>query len=422
MSTNQIEKRILNQKVRLILDFPYWGVAAANLEVIADPACKTFYTDGEVIGYNPEYASSLDDEELLGVLAHETQHVISGHCFRGIGKNPEIWNEACDYPVNSLCIENGMKLPKGILLNPEYGKKFAEEVYYLLCQQQNETQSAKPDGKQNAGCENQSSTASPQSSGADSNTSQGDQSDTDRNETTPTDSSDPEGSKPSVQPYIGEVRQNPDETLPEKWKQITLGAARIAAGKGKLPGGIKRAFMEVCAPDVDYKSLTYMFMHTVSQNDYSWRKANLTYLYQGFYAPSLTDESLGPIVFANDCSGSVSDFQMGEAFNLIKRLHADTRPERLTILHFDDKINNIEVYERNDLIDKMVPIGTGGTDFRPIFEQISTDDSPIAGLIILTDLEGTFPEIQPEYPVLWLCNKRNVTAPFGQTVYLDTRN
>jgi hypothetical protein len=50
---NKIHKRIENQKIALILDYIMWGIAASLLILKEDRECETFYTDAEVIGYNP---------------------------------------------------------------------------------------------------------------------------------------------------------------------------------------------------------------------------------------------------------------------------------------------------------------------------------------------------------------------------------
>ena len=77
--------------------------------------------------------------------------------------------------------------------------------------------------------------------------------------------------------------------------------------------------------------------------------------------------------------------------------------------------------------------GGGGTDFRPVFDlidnpnsqlstlnsQLSDPDEPPVCVVYLTDLDGSFPAKEPEYPVLW-CVPPGVNAnrkiPFGEIV------
>ena len=39
--------------------------------------------------------------------------------------------------------------------------------------------------------------------------------------------------------------------------------------------------------------------------------------------------------------------------------------------------------------------------------------------IYITDMEATFPEREPEYPVLWISTKGIKEAPFGEVILLN---
>ena len=45
--------------------------------------------------------------------------------------------------------------------------------------------------------------------------------------------------------------------------------------------------------------------------------------------------------------------------------------------------------------------GGGGTDFRPVFDWVVKEGIEPDCVVYLTDLMGTFPAHQPEYPVIW---------------------
>ena len=65
--------------------------------------------------------------------------------------------------------------------------------------------------------------------------------------------------------------------------------------------------------------------------------------------------------------------------------------------------------------------GGGGTDFCQPFDrakELDEEGEPIAGLIYLTDLIGSFPE-PPNFPTLWLNITKDTLAPFGRTVFFD---
>jgi len=66
---------------------------------------------------------------------------------------------------------------------------------------------------------------------------------------------------------------------------------------------------------------------------------------------------------------------------------------------------------------KLNPVGGGGTDFRPPFEYLESEDIIPAAAIYLTDGECySFPE-EPDYPVMWIIdNKRTADPPFGEVI------
>ena len=70
--------------------------------------------------------------------------------------------------------------------------------------------------------------------------------------------------------------------------------------------------------------------------------------------------------------------------------------------------------------DVPVPVGGGGTDFRPFFEaleerQIGPFDEQAHLAVYLTDGFGCFPDTEPDVPMLWLAP----TGSFGDFPWGD---
>jgi predicted metal-dependent peptidase len=78
---------------------------------------------------NPQFP--LDDEEMRFVMAHELLHVGLRHQARCQGRDPYLWNVACDYVINGWLheMEIGTAPAVGILFDPELKGVSAEEVY-----------------------------------------------------------------------------------------------------------------------------------------------------------------------------------------------------------------------------------------------------------------------------------------------------
>lgn len=436
-------KRIESQKIVLMFDFIMWGIAASLLKLVPDDTCKTCYTDAEVLGFNPAFIDNISDPELLFVLSHEVLHVLLGHCFRVNGKDLDDWNAACDYVVNLILVDLGLKAPESILLDEKYRGMSAEEVYYFLRKdrdQQHQKRSQQKQSTQGQGSGQNSPKPSQShsqnqekgnkqissSSSAHSGTNEDDCANSvpdgsvlARSEQAG-DQSEAEESAESRRGF-GEIRANDNRDLEKQWQYQAVIAAAQAKQRGQLSGSLRRIIVDANSLEIDFVGLSYLFVQKLDASDYTWTRPNRNYLPQGIYVPSLHTKRLGPMFFGNDASGSISDFQQACSQKLLINLMNDTRPESLTVIHFDAKVQKVETFEEFDDI-SISPVGGGGTDFRPVFEEISKSDIEPAGLIILTDLEGEFPNKEPDYPVLWISTTPNRKAPFGETVFLDLRS
>jgi predicted metal-dependent peptidase len=87
-------------------------------------------------------------------------------------------------------------------------------------------------------------------------------------------------------------------------------------------------------------------------------------------------------------------------------------------MYTDAKVHKVEEFDPEEAEVQFHPVGGGGTSFIPVFEEIEKRDIKPALLIYFTDLLGRFPEVAPNYPVLWVSTNENAVAPFGETTYL----
>jgi predicted metal-dependent peptidase len=92
-------------------------------------------TDMEKLYVNEAWVETLNDDEVLGVLAHETMHIALAHGIRLMGRDHTIWNFACDFAINLVLQETGFTLPKGGLLDDKYKEMSADQIYELLMKQ-----------------------------------------------------------------------------------------------------------------------------------------------------------------------------------------------------------------------------------------------------------------------------------------------
>ncbi|MFT0173406.1 DUF2201 family putative metallopeptidase [Paraburkholderia mimosarum] len=393
-----MDPRISKQRSALVLDQPFFGSLALRLKVVEDPACKTFWVDGESLGYNPAFLATLNDLECRGILAHEILHVANGHCFRQGPRDADRWNDACDYAINPVVKQAGFVLPSPHLDDARFHGKSAEEIYAVLTQEARQKEKEKSGGKPGANAPDGQKTPA---NGAN------------------TPSAAPE---PDAPPSCGEVRPYPGPDMPVKeaeWKVATLQAAKAAKMRGALPGSLASLVDAATEPSVDWRAILMRFAQQVTNDDYSWAMPNRRYLHMGLYLPSLHSPAVGDAVFVRDSSGSVFDETQAQFAAEVINVAEVVRPARLIVMDCDTRVTQVQVFERGDPIELAPVKGGGGTSFVDPFRRLEEEGISPAFLVYLTDMDGRFPDVTPSYPVLWASTtplNRVAPAPFGEMV------
>lgn len=405
---DQQAKRMTAARATLILDQPFFGTLALQMPLVADPTTPTAWTDGTRIGYNPAYTATLTGQQLQGLLCHEVLHPALGHNWRRDGRDPQQWNEAADYAINPQVQDAGLILPPNALIDASFAGQPAEQIYAARFRPQPQPKPGDDqDDQDDEDGDNNGDNPDPAGQGKPGNPGPG--------QAPPA---------PDAPPAPGEVRDAPADGPTEAEQKVkVIQAAQAARMQGKLPGGIARLVDELKRSKVDWKSLLRQFVQQTAAADYSWSQPNRRYMAAGLYLPSLRSESMPAIAAGIDASGSISQDEFNDYAAELSAILDECQPEELVTIPFDTRVKSAEVghYRPGDTI-KIETQAGGGTDFRPVFEHIETDGIAPACLIMLTDLEGSFPNEPPEYPVLWISTNPNkeYEAPFGLTVPMDS--
>ncbi len=127
-------------KAWFLAAYPLLGSLAAAFEIVEDAALcvrmnvavAAVSPSRREIYLNP--AAGLSEAELRFVMAHEFLHVGLGHGERRQGRDPYLWNVACDYAINDWLVEMRVgAFPQiGGLLDPELRGLSAEAIYALI--------------------------------------------------------------------------------------------------------------------------------------------------------------------------------------------------------------------------------------------------------------------------------------------------
>jgi predicted metal-dependent peptidase len=119
-----------------VSSYPLLGGIAAGIELVADAELARAHgistaavnADAGEIYINPLRRHT--DEEWRFVLAHEMLHAALRHADRRGGRDPYLFNVACDYVINGWLREMRVgDMPEGLLHDPALAGLSAEEVY-----------------------------------------------------------------------------------------------------------------------------------------------------------------------------------------------------------------------------------------------------------------------------------------------------
>lgn len=125
---------------RLTSHHPLLGALAVNFTLSEDRRLCQLHdirvaaidVGNRTVWINP--TAGLNDAECLFVLTHELLHAGLNHASRRRGRDPFLWNAACDFVINGWLIEMGIGEPPtlGMLHDPELAGCSAEEIYDRL--------------------------------------------------------------------------------------------------------------------------------------------------------------------------------------------------------------------------------------------------------------------------------------------------
>jgi predicted metal-dependent peptidase len=382
-------------KVKLLLNYNYFapfilGMTINRSDELYRSMGSPAHTDGKSITVSPaffeEKCSSVDEASFVYV--HETYHNIFLHPFR-LKNIPEadwtLYKMAADFVINSLCKEQGFDVKtcanpsvancraqkcEHYLYDPQFKGMTTEEVLAILKKDPN----MQPQGGGGKGkCPNCFDKAS--------------------------------GNEAEQQKAIQDIVAK------------TKTASELARKMGKGLAGIEG---QIAAETLHIPHITDMLNQfvTVSKRsgELSWTRPNRRYLSQGIVMPSLHEESFGKIGVIVDSSGSVAH-KIAEFLGHINGIIEDIKPSEVVMLVGGDKVDHRFEYSQEDfpIPSHQVWYG-GGTDFRPLLAAME-EEAPEC-VIYLTDMEGSFPEIPPNYPILWASIYKDSVAPFGLICYV----
>ena len=422
---------------QIITNYGFFAELLFNLNIIeAGPneGIDTMATDAKSIAYSPDFVKKLTEPEVIFVLIHEIMHNANFHFARMSGRDPRLWNCAADYAIN-LQIDDmikdlktsNIKTPNEILLDQKYRNMNAEMIYDLLVKESQQKDGSGKSGQQGSGSNKTGQggqSGVPQTAGG---TPQGDirkPGSLDGKGTIVV-----EGNK-----EFGDAQTT--EELEKKWQDGLSQAAVKHAGTGS--SSLDRFLRKVNKPKINWRAELKKFVATVyDQLDYAY--SNRRYIWQDIHVPGAKEvdtSSFEHVVIAIDTSGSITEDTLQKFGAEMLKLFKQYKIHDVTVIWCDSQIpkNGVQQFKVADAsfkLDKLRPVGGGGTSFKPPFEWVKNNllkkGKVPAFMIYFTDAYGEAPNIG-EYGirgyanrVLWVITENDQAnhIKFGKKIYID---
>lgn len=371
--------RMQKARARMLIKHPFFATLLMSTPMVETRDVPTAGTDMAKLYVNPDFIDSLpNDEQVLGLLAHEVMHIALEHGLRLQGRNPLVWNIAADFAINLVLNETGFELPEGGCLDHKYKGMSADQIYDLL-QKQVDKAKGKGKGKGKAGG---SGDGLPELGGTGQDLMQ------------PDTNGDP----------AQEAR------LRRSVQQRVAQAANVARMAGKLSGELERLVGEILDPKVPWKDLLRDYMTRISKDDEAWNRRNRRF--QNVYLPARYSEKMGEIVMIGDTSGSIGNDELKQYMGEAGAIAEDVHPERIHILWADTRVAGHQVFEEGQPLTPE-PKGGGGTDMRVPLDKAEELNPEI--VVLFTDGYTPWPKVEPPYPLI-VCCTTDVECPIGLVV------
>lgn len=366
-----LETRLKKANVKLIRHPEtclYGGVILMGETSISDNKsdCPTAYTDGLNKRYGREFMAKLSDEEIAGVVLHETLHVMLKHIPRHkdlMKENGRLANIAMDYVVNDIIMniqdKKLCKLPADCFYDPMFHDWSVRRVYEYLKKEQEQ---GKGGGR-------------------------------------PQESFDEHSDELVASAGAEEIK-----SISDKVDEAIHQGGTLA---GRFGVKIPRVIQDLMKPEIDWREVLQDFWtaHVRGADEYTWRKFNKRRVADDIYLPSAINETIGEVILAIDTSGSISNKDIAKVASRIQELCDTLPPERIRILWWDTEVHGEQTFEGNysEIVRMLKPMGGGGTKASCVSDYIVKNNLNADCMVMFTDGHVEDPvKWQTMIPAIWI--------------------
>ena len=394
--TLNTEERISRARVQLQKQNSFWAYLSLFLKF---KECKKGEMLQDTMGvdekgnvyYVKEFVDSLNDDELIGLITHEINHLVFLTGLRRKNRDHERWNVASDLVINSILKNNNFTLPAGGIIPDDNNEinlgfkiikncneKIAEEIYDELPKMKMKgcvyvIGEGKSSGKELG----KAIDVHLEGKGKDGKKGKG-----------------------------KELSPNEAKELGKEWNRRVQEAITVSKMKGDIPAGMERLVGELHKEEIDWKTLLQNFITNQIPYDYSYQFPHKKSVSLGIYTPCVLKEKIELAVMI-DLSGSIGQEEYADFISEIIGI-CKAYQERLTMRIFSHDVDCYDngIIENGNIesVKKMQLKGGGGTSFETPLKYLKDNNINPKCLIWLTDGYGDSFE-KPNFPILWILTK-----------------
>lgn len=362
----------------MMTHYPFFGSLALRLPLVPrmvdDIAC-----DGETIFYNPKWAATARAESVLEGIARSCLACALKHHTRRGDRDRKAWQRASNLVTAPILRDSGLTTDDG-------GMNCSVEQAYV-----------EPDGGDDGGgdCAVGKVLDHPRLDG------DGDGGDDGKDRET--------------------VRREIEAEVDRQMIQSNQVANAMKQSSAKQAGdetdAIEELIRSLGRAKTPFADFLRQFVVQNGNRDYSWSRPNRRHIDGGLYLPSIHSESMPPVIFLVDVSGSLSTEKLGIVWRELRDTCITVQPESVIVVQHDTVVHKIDAYDCDELPLELDAEGRGGTSFVDCYRKLE-QLPPAACVIHFSDLEcSDFPEQPPTVPVLWArIDGGGEEPPFGTII------
>jgi predicted metal-dependent peptidase len=379
--------KIIVARVGLLLRHPFFGNLATRMGIKeADDWLPTAATDGRNIYFNRTFFTPLSTKQVEFVIAHEILHAVFDHMGRREGRDPKIFNIACDYAVNGQIVRDRIgdhNLPDiKIFHDTKYYGMSAEQIYDDIYEKYDDEQLAALGQLLDEHL-------------------------------------DPNGEGKDGQPQYSkdELKKIRDEM-----REAVMQAAQ-AAGAGNVPASIARMIKDLTEPKMNWREILRQQIQSTIKNDYTFMRPNRKGWHMSAILPGTNYDETIDICVAIDMSGSIGDEQAKDFLTEIKGIMEEYKDFKIKLWCFDTSVYNeqdFDGYSMDTFID-YEPMGGGGTDFDANYEYMKEHNITPKKFIMFTDGYpfGSWGDENYCDTVFIIHGNNTIVPPWGEHAYYE---